>query len=201
MKNTRKKLITMGIAAIGCMLMLMGTKAEAAQRVSKKTITVTLDEKHQGKVIYFKSKKAPEGGNFEKYRKFMDEYGVKLTVKVVEVQGKYKGKVKMIDHFNLYGDTGSGFDYPYNPKKLKNGTVLKSSGSDPDLYAGKNAFIADYPNRAKGVKKITYKITFESASGKNVIDYVKVKNAQKYSTSDGKDYYDNWENYHLEWKL
>ena len=33
MKNTRKKLITMGIAAIGCMLMLMGTKAEAGVRI------------------------------------------------------------------------------------------------------------------------------------------------------------------------
>lgn len=201
MKNTRKKLITMGIAAIGCMLMLMGTKAEAAQRVSKKTITVTLDEKHQGKVIYLKSKKAPGAENLKKYRKFMDEYGVKLTVKVVDVQGKYTGKVKSIEHFDLYGDTGCGFDYPYNPQKLKNGTALKSLDGDSALYAGKNAFVADYSNRAKGVKKITYKITFESVSGKNVIDYVKVKNAQKSSASHGMDYYDAQENYHLEWKL
>ena len=83
MKKACKKLIVTGIIAIGCILMLTETKAEAAQKFSEKTVTVTLDEKHNGKAIYWKAiKEAPRDNDMKKYRKYSKKYGIKvLTTK------------------------------------------------------------------------------------------------------------------------
>ena len=79
--------------------------------------------------------------------------------------------------------------------------MLKWDKDLDDIYTGRNVLVGDYINRAKGIKKITYKITFKSVTGKKIIDYVKVKNAQKSQTDDGEGYYGAQENYYLEWKI
>ena len=215
MKKACKKLIVTGIIAIGCILMLTETKAEAARKFSEKTVTVTLDKKHQGKAIYWKPTKKFRGfKSEEQYRKYRRKYGIRVTIKVVAIKGNakngevirdFKGKYRdHICHFDLYGGDGCGPSYPYNYKKLKKGTILKDYNGPitkdcEDAYVGKNVLVGDYINRVKGIKKITYKITFKSVSGKKIIDYVKVKDAQKSQTEDGSDYYDARENYYSEW--
>lgn len=144
--------------------------AQAA--TAKKTVTVTLDQKHPDKVIELTAlpKKMKESGSSKAIEEYYKKYGICIKVEIMGLKGKPTKKVMDFYSGSLGGTGCLLIEFP--PKKYKKGTIYKDSKKDA-WHLGSTKLEIGLP---KGVKKVTYKITFSNRSGKRTLKNVTVKN-------------------------
>lgn len=172
-ENRRKIIITLvliGMLIWGNLAPQISLHAQAA--TAKKTVTITLDQKHPDKVIELTAlpKKMKNSASSKAIKEYYKKYGIQIKVEIMGLKGK---PTKKITDFYSGSLGGSGaLLYEFSPKKFRPGTIYKDSKKDA-WHLGSTSLEISLP---KGVKKVTYKITFSNKSGKRTLKNVKVKN-------------------------
>lgn len=172
-ENRRKIIITLVLIA----MLAWGTLASkntlyAQAATAKKTVTVTCNQKHPAKVIELNAlpKKMKNSGNSKAIKEYYKKYGIQIKVEIMGLKGKPTKKITDFYSGSLGGSGALLFEF--SPKKYKKGTVYKDSKKNA-WHLGSTKLEISLP---KGVKKVTYKITFANSSGKRTLKNVTVKN-------------------------
>lgn len=150
-----------------------GLQVQAAT-TAKKTVKITLDAKHSEKYVKLTTvPKTVEYTTEEAYERDVKRNRVQIKIQILSLKGK--PKKKRISDFELKGEIGKAY-YLLNEmssKKYKKGTIYSESKNDEFIHVGSLGINITLP---KGVKKVTYNITFSNASGRRTLKDIKVKN-------------------------
>ncbi len=172
-KKGRKIVAILGIISMlssGTLAPQNSVQVQAAT-TAKKTVTVTLDKKHSGKcIILTTTPKEVDYRSKAAFKKGFKKNAIKIQIQILSLKGKPKNKITDFDCRSSSGTGALLIEFP--PKKYKKGTIYKDTKKSAFHMCSADINI-ELP---KGVKKVTYKITFSNISGKRTLKSVKVKN-------------------------